>query len=74
MKANNYKCNLITNKQSCMQLKIGKINIENSTCEKLLKVTVDSKLNFNERLDGIIEKASRKVSALYRIFSFMTTK
>ena len=72
MKANSNKCNLITNKQSCMNVKIGKVNIENSTCEKLLKVTVDRKLNFSERLDGIIEKANRKVSALYRIFPFMT--
>ena len=55
-----------------MNVKIGKVKIENSTCEKLLKVTVDRKLNFNERLDGIIEKANRKVSALYRIFPFMT--
>ena len=36
--------------------------------EKLLEVKVDNKLNFNEHLDGIIKKASRKVSALSRIF------
>ena len=71
MKANSNKCNLITNKQSCMNLKIGNINIENSTCEKLLNVKVDRKLNFNEHLGGILKKASRKVSALFRIFSFM---
>ena len=47
------------------------INIENSTCEKLLGIKVDNKLNFNEHLDGIIKKASRKVSALSRIFPFM---
>ena len=54
-----------------MNLKIGNINIENSTCEKLLGVKVDKKLNFNEHLDGIIKKASRKVSTLSRIFPFM---
>ena len=47
------------------------INIENSTCEKLLGIKVDNKLNFSEHLDGIIKKASRKVSALSRIFPFM---
>ena len=36
MKANSDKCHLITNKQSCVNLNIGSINIENSTCQKLL--------------------------------------
>ena len=63
MKANSDKCHLITSKLSCMNLKIGDINIENKTCEKLLGIKVDNKLSFNEHLDGIIKKASRKVSA-----------
>ena len=54
-----------------MNRKIGNINIENSTCEKLLGVNVDNKLNFNEHLDGIVKKESRKVSALSRSFPFM---
>ena len=54
-----------------MNLKIGNINIENSACEKLLGVKVDNKLNFNEHLDRIIKKASRKVSTLSRIFPFI---
>ena len=67
MKANSDKWHLITSKQSCMNLKIGNINIENSTCEK---VEVHYKLNFNEHLDGIIKKTNHKVSALSRIFPF----
>ena len=39
------KCQLITNKQSRMNLKLGNISIENSTYEKLLEVKVDNKLN-----------------------------
>ena len=38
MKANSDKCHLITSKQSCINLKIGNINIKNSACEKLLRV------------------------------------
>ena len=45
MKANRNKCHLITSKQCCTNLKIGNINIENSTCGKLLGVKVDNKLN-----------------------------
>ena len=71
MNANSDKCHLITSKQSCMNLKIGNINIENNTCEKLLGVKVDNKLNLSEYLDGIIKKASRKVSALSRMFPVM---
>ena len=33
MKANSDKCHLITSKQSCMNLKIGNMNIENSAFE-----------------------------------------
>ena len=54
MKANSDKCHLISSKQICMNLKIGNLNIENSTCEKLLQVKVYHRLNFNEYLDGII--------------------
>ena len=35
VKANSDKCHLITSKQSCMNLKMGNINIENSTYGKL---------------------------------------
>ena len=38
MKANIDKFYLITSKQSCVNLKISDINIENRTCEKLLGV------------------------------------
>ena len=47
------QCHLITNKQSCINLKIGNIKIENRAYKKLLRVKVDNKLNFNEHLDRI---------------------
>ena len=71
IKANSDKCHLITSKQSCMNLKTGNINIENSACKKLLGVNIDNKLNFTEHLDRIIKKASRKTSPLPKVFSFM---
>ena len=71
MKANSNKCHLITNKQSCMNLNVGNINTENSSCEKLVRVHVHIKLNFIEHLHGIIKKTSRNVSTLSWIFPFM---
>ena len=71
MKANSDKCHLITNQQISMNLKIGNINNEKSTCEKPRGIMVDNKLNFDEHLDRIITKANHKVSALFRTFTFM---
>ena len=48
MKANSNKSHLITNKQSCMNLKIENINIENRTCERLLEVHCVKKCLFSE--------------------------
>ena len=36
---------------------VGPFENRNTNCEKVLKIKVDSRLNFNEHLDGIIEKA-----------------
>ena len=68
IKGNSSKCHTITGKRSCICLKLGNVNIENSACEK---VRIDNKLNFNEYLDGIIKKASPKVSVLCRIFPYL---
>ena len=40
----------------------------NNTCEKLLQVKVDKKLNFNKHLDEIIKTLSRNFIALSWIF------
>ena len=45
-------------------MKIDNIELENTLSKKLLGITIDSKLNFKEHLEGIIKKASPKVNAL----------
>ena len=50
------------------------LNIRNINTEKLLRVQVHNKLNFNEHLDGMIKKASRKVGTFSWIFPFMDLK
>ena len=54
-----------------MNLKIGNINIENNTCDKLPVIEVDEKPNFNEHLHNITKKANYRVGALSRISPFM---
>ena len=52
-------------------MKIDNIESENTSSEKLLGITIDSKLNFKEHLERIIKKASRKVDVLSRIAPYM---
>ena len=71
IKANVSKCHLLVNKKNEATMKIGDTEIKNSEYEKLLGIKVDGKLNFNEHLNDIISKASRKVNALSRVMPYM---
>ena len=70
MKANKDKCHLIVSSNEHISIKLDNIDIENSNCERLLGVKIDSKLNFKEHLDGILKKV-RKINALSRIAPYM---
>ena len=67
MKENKGKCHLIVSSNKHISMKLDNIEIENSHCERLLGVKIDSKLNFKEHLDVIIKKARRKINVLSRI-------
>ena len=54
--------------------KIGAAQIENSSSEKLLGVTIDAKLNFVKHIEQIYAKARAKLKALARIAPFMNIK
>ena len=45
--------------------------LENSNSQKLLGVTIDRKLNFNEHVTNLCDKASKKIQALARIFVYI---
>ena len=67
MKENKGKCHLIVSSNKHISMKLDNIEKENSHCERLLGVKIDSKLNFKEHLDVIIKKARRKINVLSRI-------
>ena len=71
MKVNKDKCHLIVSSNEHVSMKLDNIEIENSYCERLLGIKIDSKLNFKEHLNGITKKASRKINALSRIVPYM---
>ena len=57
-----------------MQVKIAAAQIQNSSCEKLLSVTIDTKLSFEKHIEQIYAKARVKLKALARIAPFINIK
>ena len=53
---------------------INGIELNSSQTVKLLGIEIDSKLNFRSHVKSITAKASRKVSALFRIREYLTLK
>ena len=72
MKANPDKCHLLTSSITPTSINIKGYVINNSLCEKLLGVTIDSKLSLNAHLDKILTKARQKVHVLARIAPYMS--
>ena len=54
-----------------MHVKVGTAQIENTQNEKLLGITIYSKLNFDKHIQQICSRASAKLKALARIAPFM---
>ena len=73
MKSNDDKCHLLITNTVEITAKVGNHHIRNSASEKLLGVTIDSKLNFNEHVTKLCKNASAKLHALARISNYMTT-
>ena len=64
---------LITNHGDDVRAKIGKENIIGTSSVKLLGITIDNKLNFEEHVSNICKKVSLKLHALSRIANYMST-
>ncbi len=68
MKLNESKCHFLTRGTGeVLFARVGDEMIWKSMREKLLGVTVDENLNFNDHLSGVCKRASCKVTALARI-------
>ena len=73
MKANPEKYHLLINNiKGSFQIKNGNETVSSSKYEKLLGVTVDHQLNFNEHVSSLCKKGSQKLNALSGIASCMT--
>ena len=76
MKLNEEKSHLLIfgTKSDGMALNIGASQMSESESEKLLGVTIDSKLNFNLPVIQLCVKASQKLHALARVSKYMDTE
>ena len=72
MKANQDKCHLLSSLDPETSISLEMCDIKNTKSQKLLGVTIDKKLTFEEHVSKLCEKASRKINALARVFPFMT--
>ena len=71
-KANASKCNFFLSPYKPVTIKIKESAIESSNSEKLLGVTIDSKLSFDDHITILCRKASQKLHALSRVASYMS--
>ena len=70
--ANADKFHLITSGPNLsLSVKVDKYTIANSTSQKLLGITIDNKLTFDEHISRLCNKASQKLHALARIVTYM---
>ena len=72
MKTNPDKRHLLTSAATSSAIKIKDNEIFNSDSEKILGVTIDSKLNFNNYLDKIFKEANQKVNILARFTLYIS--
>ena len=73
MKLNEDKCHLLVgHRYETLWANIGKTRIWESKSEKLLGLTIDIYLNSDDDVFTFYKKASRKLSALFRIPNYMS--
>ena len=66
MKGNTDKCHATVSTDEPIEIWVGESLIKNSTCEKLLGVKIDNKLNFGTHVKELCKKANNKLRALAR--------
>ena len=72
MKANPEKCHVILSSNAQREIRFANASIASSPCEKLLRITLDSELKFEEHVNKICNIVNKKLNALHRIGSHMS--
>ena len=72
MKGNTDKCHLIVSTDEPIEIRVGESLIKSSTCEKLLGIKIDNKLNFDTHVKGLCTKANNELRVLARTTPYMS--
>ena len=67
MKANPEKCHGILSSNTQREIRFVNASIASSASEKLLGITLDSELKFEEHINKICNRVNKKLNALHRI-------
>ena len=67
MKVNIDKCRFLSSLDSASTMTIEKFTIQNSVSQKLLGITIDRLLNFNEHVSNLCKTTNLKITALARV-------
>ena len=71
MKANPGKCHVILSSNTQREILFVNASIASNLSEKLLGITLDSELKFEEHINNICSVVNKKLNALHRIGSHM---
>ena len=71
MKANIDKYQFLSSFGIVSTMTIENFTIQNSVSQKLLGITIDRHLNFNEHLSNLCKTGSLKITALATVFPYM---
>ena len=72
MKANPENCHFILSWNTQREIRFANASIKSSTSEKLLGITLDSELKFEERINNIFNIVDKKLNALHRTGNHMS--
>ena len=71
MKANADKCHVLLSTSNELTVKNNEVQIKISQSKKLLGITINNDIKFEDHINNICRKASAKISALSRIAPYM---
>jgi len=71
MKGNPDKCHVLLSTDVNKQIRVDNDIIQNSLCEKLLGIQIDSKLSFDNHVEKLCDNVSAKLKTLARVAPYL---
>ena len=73
VKKNARKCHLLTSSKITNNIAISNTNVSSEQKVKLLVINLESKLNFDNHVNTLLNKANKRCHALARVCNYMNT-